>query len=138
MRTTRGELCDSRIRSSIETGAGLSRPTIRARSWAPVSPSDGASRSGSPAPERKAAPGSRMIGCSTLTMSAVSVTGRRALLYQAVGASARGSSGEPGTAKTSWPCAAASRAVISEPERFAPSTMTTPRSQHEAVSRTAL
>ena len=40
--------------------------------------------------------------------------------------SARGSSGEPGTAKTSRPCSRAKRAVMSEPERRAASTTTTP------------
>ena len=39
---------------------------------------------------------------------------------------ARGSSGEPGTAITSRPASAASRAVISEPERGAASTTTVP------------
>ena len=48
--------------------------------------------------------------------------------------SARGSSGEPGTAKTSRPCSPASRAVISEPERRAASTMTTPTESPE-ISR---
>jgi hypothetical protein len=40
--------------------------------------------------------------------------------------SARGSSGEPGTAKTSRPCSAAKRAVIKDPERRAASTITLP------------
>ena len=39
---------------------------------------------------------------------------------------ARGSSGEPGTAITSRPASAASRAVISEPDRGAASTTTVP------------
>ena len=43
--------------------------------------------------------------------------------------SARGSSGEPGTANTSRPCSSAIRAVISEPERRAASTTTTPTRQ---------
>src|SRR5437868_1343703 len=46
----------------------------------------------------------------------------------------RGSSGEPGTAKTSRPCSSANRAVISEPERAAASTTTTPRAIPE-ISR---
>src|SRR4051812_50064902 len=45
--------------------------------------------------------------------------------------SARGSSGEPGTANTSRPCSFAIRAVISEPERRAASTMTTPTDRPE-------
>ena len=47
--------------------------------------------------------------------------------------SARGSSGEPGTANTSRPCSAASRAVISEPERSSASTTTTPRDRPEMM-----
>jgi hypothetical protein len=39
----------------------------------------------------------------------------------------RGSSGLPGTAKTSRPCSPPKRAVISEPERSAASITTTPR-----------
>jgi len=38
----------------------------------------------------------------------------------------RGSSGLPGTANTSRPCSPANRAVISEPDRSAASTTTTP------------
>src|SRR5436305_2582413 len=38
----------------------------------------------------------------------------------------RGSSGEPGTAKTSRPCSSAKRAVISEPDFAAASTTTMP------------
>ena len=45
--------------------------------------------------------------------------------------SARGSSGEPGTAKTSRPCSAAKRAVMSEPERRAASTTTIPSERPE-------
>ena len=43
----------------------------------------------------------------------------------------RGSSGLPGTAKTSRPCSPAKRAVISEPERSAASTTTTPSEMPE-------
>ena len=75
-----------------------------------------------------------MIGCSTLIMSAASVTGVAPCLIRPLVPSARGSSGEPGTAKTSRPCSAARRAVISEPERFAASTMTTPSASPE-ISR---
>ena len=60
-----------------------------------------------------------MIGWSTATISAASVTGVAPCLRRPLVPSARGSSGEPGTAKTSRPCSSASRAVISEPERFA-------------------
>jgi hypothetical protein len=44
------------------------------------------------------------------------LTGVAPCLISPLVPSARGSSGEPGTAKTSRPCSAASRAVISEPE----------------------
>ncbi len=46
----------------------------------------------------------------------------------------RGSSGEPGTAKTSRPCSPASLAVMREPERSAASTTSTPRLMPE-ISR---
>ena len=51
---------------------------------------------------------------------------RAPCLIRSLVPAARGSSGEPGTANTSRPCSAAIRAVISEPERCAASTMTTP------------
>ena len=47
--------------------------------------------------------------------------------------SARGSSGEPGTAKTSRPCSPAKRAVMSEPERRAASTTTVPSARPETM-----
>jgi hypothetical protein len=46
----------------------------------------------------------------------------------------RGSSGLPGTAKTSLPCSPANRAVIREPERSAASTTTTPSAQFQPVA----
>ena len=50
--------------------------------------------------------------------------------------SARGSSGWPGTANTSRPCSAAIRAVISDPDRVAASTITTPidNARNDAVA----
>ena len=48
-----------------------------------------------------------MIGCSTATMSAVSVTSVAPCLIRPLVPSARGSSGDPGTAKTSRPCSSA-------------------------------
>ena len=48
----------------------------------------------------------------------VSVTGVAPCLMRPFVPSARGSSGEPGTAKTSRPCSSAKRAVIREPERL--------------------
>ena len=74
------------------------------------------------------------IGCSTAITSAASVTQVAPCLIRLLVPSARGSSGEPGTAKTSRPCSSAIRAVISEPERCAASTMTTPSASPE-ISR---
>ncbi len=74
------------------------------------------------------------IGSSTLMTSAASVTSVAPCLSRPLVPSARGSSGEPGTANTSRPCSPASRAVISEPERRAASTMTTPSASPE-ISR---
>ena len=74
------------------------------------------------------------VGSSTAVTSAASVTRMAPCLSRPLVPSARGSSGEPGTAKTSRPCSPAMRAVISEPERFAASTMTTPTERPE-ISR---
>ena len=46
---------------------------------------------------------------------------------------ARGSSGDPGTAKTSLPCSSAKRAVISEPDLRAASTTTTPSASPDTM-----
>ena len=75
-----------------------------------------------------------MIGCSTDTMSAVSVTGVAPCLIRPLVPSARGSSGEPGRRTLRGPAQAHNRAVISDPERFAASTMTTPSDSPE-ISR---
>ena len=74
------------------------------------------------------------IGSSTAITSAASVTKVAPCLSRPLVPSARGSSGEPGTANTSRPCSPASRAVISEPERRAASTITTPTDKPE-ISR---
>ena len=74
------------------------------------------------------------IGSSTAITSAASVTKVAPCLSRPLVPSARGSSGEPGTANTSRPCSPAIRAVISEPERRAASTMTTPTESPE-ISR---
>ncbi len=73
----------------------------------------------------------RRIGMSTdsLMTSSASVTRVAPCLMRSLVPSARGSSGEPGTANTSRPCSSAMRAVISEPERCAASTITTPTAQ---------
>ena len=66
--------------------------------------------------------------------SAASVTSVAPCLIRSLAPAARGSSGEPGTANTSRPCSAAIRAVISDPERCAASTTTTPSAAPE-ISR---
>ncbi len=113
IRTTAGELLDSLIRSSICTGAGPSKPTMRARS-----PAAGSTVSAA-APSVEVDCGSRAgisfcstIGRKTEIMSAVSVTGVAPCLMRSFVPSARGSSGEPGTAKTSRPCSSANRALL--------------------------
>ena len=84
---------------------------------------------------RRATSGSkRARGEATRPASGVSVSITSAALWTKVAPSriselqpcARGSSGEPGTAITSRPASAASRAVISEPDRGAASTTTVP------------
>ena len=57
------------------------------------------------------------IGRTTVMTSAASVTSVAPCLSKSLLPSARGSSGEPGTANTSRPCSSAKRAVINEPER---------------------
>ena len=95
--------------SSIETGVGLKSPGYgcvhRLRLFS-VSSDSSFRRSG----------GAPMIGRRTERISSASVTGVAPCLMRLLVPSARGSSGEPGTAKTSRPCSSASRAVISEPE----------------------
>src|SRR5262245_42034357 len=66
------------------------------------------------------------IGASVSTMSREEVTRQAPCFRRLLVPPARGSSGLPGTAKTSRPCSPASRAVISDPERSAASTTTTP------------
>jgi hypothetical protein len=66
------------------------------------------------------------IGTSAAITSSASVTMIAPCFSSPLVPSARGSSGEPGTANTSRPCSPASRAVINEPERRAASTITTP------------
>ena len=70
--------------------------------------------------------GSLMIGRTALMTSDASAIRVAPCLMRSLVPAARGSSGEPGTAKTSRPCSAAMRAVISEPDRCAASTTTTP------------
>ena len=59
-------------------------------------------------------------------MSLASVTRIAPSFKSPLAPAARGSSGEPGTAKTSRPISPASLALISEPERLAASTTTRP------------
>ena len=98
---------------------------MRARSLA-----SGSGASGSPSGSRKAI-GRPMIGSTAWMMSAASVISVAPCLIRSLVPAARGSSGEPGTANTSRPCSAAIRAVISEPERCAASTTTTPSAAPE-------
>ena len=105
---------------------------MRARA-SPSGPSaDG--RSGSASAAFITSEGWPRIGCNTAITSFASVTGVTPCFKRPLVPSARGSSGEPGTAKTSRPCSAASRAVISEPERNAASTTMTPSARPE-ISR---
>ena len=83
---------------------------------------------------RAASIGRSMIGATALMTSAASVTSVAPCLIRSLVPAARGSSGEPGTANTSRPCSLAIRAVISEPERCAASTTTTPSAAPE-ISR---
>ena len=75
-----------------------------------------------------------MIGSTALMTSEASVVSVAPCLIRSLVPAARGSSGEPGTANTSRPCSAAIRAVISDPERCAASTTTTPSAAPE-ISR---
>ena len=74
------------------------------------------------------------IGASVSTMSRAQVTRQAPCFSRLLVPAERGSSGLPGTAKTSRPCSPARRAVISEPERSAASTTTTPSEMPE-ISR---
>src|SRR3569623_1753655 len=130
MRTMAGEERDSRTRSSIDQGEGPSRATLRPRSAARGSAATGPSRSGSSIGRSNPRP---TIGSSASITSLASVTMVAPCLMRPFTPSARGSSGEPGTAKTSRPCSPASRAVISEPERRAASTMMLPTDRPEMM-----
>jgi hypothetical protein len=78
--------------------------------------------------------GRPMIGSTAWMTSEASVVSVAPCLIRSLVPAARGSSGEPGTANTSRPCSAAIRAVISDPERMAASTTTTPSAAPE-ISR---
>ena len=120
-----GELPDRRTRSSIATGVGPSRPTIRA-ALVRARARDGWSGEAGSGSSAGRSIGRPRIGRSTAITSAASVTSVAPCLSRPLVPSARGSSGEPGTANTSRPCSSAMRAVISEPERRAASITTTP------------
>ena len=126
--TAAGELPDKRMRSSIGTGVGPSNSTMRARSPPPGST---AGRGGASGSATAASTGSPRIGRTTVITSAASVTRVAPCLSKSLVPSARGSSGEPGTANTSRPCSSAKRAVISEPDRLAASTTTMPTASPE-------
>ena len=117
-----------RISSSMPTGVGPSASTTRMRSES----SGGAGVPRSPAVRRTAGGRGMALpasGASAAMMSAASVTRMAPSFSRPLVPAARGSSGEPGTAKTSRPISPASRALISEPERFAASTTTRPERQ---------
>src|SRR5262245_4682763 len=71
-------------------------------------------------------PAADRIGSIAAITSAASVTGVAPCLSRPLVPSLRGSNGDSGTAKTSRPCSAANRAVMSDPEQRAASTTTTP------------
>jgi len=125
----RGDALDRRVRSSTDTGAGLNNDTTCDRSLASGSKPSGESPLAISGPRVETS--SPMIGCTAEMISAASVTGVAPCLSKPLVPSARGSSGEPGTANTSRPCSSARRAVMSEPERLAASTMTMPNESPE-------
>jgi len=84
-------------------------------------PSSGADSSGP-----NGSTGRPRIGARASTMSRAEVTRQAPCLRRLLVPAERGSRGLPGTAKTSRPCSPAKRAVISEPDRSAASTTTTP------------
>ena len=123
-----------RTRSSIDIGEGPRSAIRRLRSSSAAVTSDISidSCAGSCADGML---GSRpRIGSIAAITSPASVTGVASCFSKPFVPSLRGSSGEPGTAKTSRPCSPASRAVISDPERRAASTTTTP-SERPEISR---
>ena len=129
-RTIAGDFCDMRTRSSIAIGVGPSRAMMRLRS----------SSAGLAVVWRHLLRGALLeseiaarIGSSAAMTSRLGYR-RGALLEQAVGAFRARIERRAGTANTSRPCSPASRAVMSEPERRAASTMTTPSASPE-ISR---
>ena len=130
VRTIAGDVRDNRTKSSIDTASARAMRSDAGRS----------SSAGCRLFERRlrrffcaTATGALRprIGSITAITSAASVTGVAPCLSSPLVPSLRGSSGEPGTAKTSRPCSPASRAVISDPERRAASTITTPSESPE-------
>ena len=128
VRTMPAEQPDIRMRSSTAVGVGPSKSTMRDRSPVSGSLRRASAPSGSSAGNSVGCP---RIGRSTEITSSASVTRLAPCLRRWLLPSARGSRGEPGTAKTSRPCSSASRAVIREPERFAASTTTIPAASPE-------
>ena len=122
---------DMRIRSSMPTGVGPSSETIRvALGRRPArSPNSLGARLLERRFDRSAQ--DRINHSNNVCRGGDE---RGPCLMRSLAPAERGSSGEPGTANTSRPCSAAIRAVISEPERWAASTMTTPTAAPE-ISR---
>ena len=120
VRTIAGEAPDIRIRSSND------RARPQQTDDAPAVARSGVEIAARHRARVRRTIGRSMIGVTALMTSAASVVSVAPCLIRSLVPAARGSSGEPGTAKTSRPCSAAIRAVISEPERCAASTTTTP------------
>ena len=71
------------------------------------------------------------MGARASTMSPATVTSVAPCLRKLFVSAARGSSGIPSTVNTSRPCWPAKRAVMSEPDRWAAATTSTPMPMHE-------
>ena len=117
-------------RTSRSTGTGLEPSNWATDSRASAGASSSSGRAGASSDGQRcgASPSAgRPPSASASSTSFAFSTNVAPCRIRRLGPLARGSSGEPGTAITSRPCSSASRAVISEPERAAPSTTTTPR-----------
>ena len=115
-------------------GSGPSAPTIRSRSVWAISGKGSGCRTVLRARKARAQTARPVVQASAQEprrCRARSVTRQAPCLSRLLVPAERGSSGLPGTAKTSRPCSPANRAVISEPERSAASTTTTPSEMPE-------
>ena len=121
-----------RMISSMLAGVGPSASMTRSRSSSPgggvAEKSGGSSNCTLPSDWMPA------LGAIASMTSRASVTRIAPSFKSSLAPAARGSSGEPGTAKTSRPISPASLALISDPERFAASITTRP-SARPAIMR---